>query len=326
MPRARATREQCKCGSTEHVRVSHHSCPLNQRRTSSSSSSVRSTPRASSSGGGRATGSSGRGVTSVRDSRSRSWTKLPTPAEIELQWAPDFRKIALDTRVEEHIRQVRQNLRDYGLTASSSVLDVFDVLAGTTFDELREFINAGIRASTTTAATTATTSQELRKWFAQILFYSMCQFSKDTADHVLSFLCKKNGHIEEGQEPRLLSRQRHRELTKHLFAFNPVTIAAVVSASFRDRTDDTPHAWEFVRRALEPTTRIAITAFSYLVIDDWLSGLRSKDIRVKSKNNKKARQWGCAMGSTCVGDRPGVHDATPIGWRIRRRIDAAAPA
>ena len=79
------------------------------------------------------------------------------------------------------------------------MLDVFDVLAGTTFDELREFINAGIRASTTTAATTATTSQELRKWFAQILFYSMCQFSKDTADHVLSFLCKKMAILKKAR-------------------------------------------------------------------------------------------------------------------------------
>lgn len=301
MPRARATREQCTCGSTEHddVRVS---CPLNQQRskTSSSSSSVRSTSRASSSGG-RATGSSsGRGGRSVGDSGNPpSWTKLPAPAEIELQWASDFRKIALDVGIEEHIRQVQRNLRHDGLTASSSVLDVFNVLAGNTFDELRDFVNAGIRASTATATTTATTSDELRSWFAQILFYSICQFSKGAADDVLSFLCKKNGHVEGDQEPRLLSRQRHRKLTKHLFPFNPVTVAAVGSTSFRDRTDDTPHVWEFVRRALEPTTRIAITEFSYLVIDHWLSGLRSKDIRVKSKNNKKARQWGFMSDMLC---------------------------
>ena len=117
-------------------------------------------------------------------------------------------------------------------------------------------------------------------------------------------LVQKNGHIEEGQEPRLLSRQRHRELTKHLFPFNPVTLAAVVSASFRDRTDDTPHRGSLSRRALEPTTRIAITAFSYLVIDDWLSGLRSKDIRVK----KQKQQEGAAGG-----DAPWVQHVWEIG-------------
>ena len=144
-------------------------------------------------------------------------------------------------------------------------------------------------------ATLNCNTPELKVHFSQALMYALMSMDKDDVDKFLAMKCAEDDTLGEDVRNVLLSRERHRAITRHLRPFNPAVVHGVSGRSFRDTTDLTPHASRWVRTALRVGAEILLTQHSSVTLDDWLSGLRALDIQVKHKSDKKAATWYVAL-------------------------------
>ena len=165
-------------------------------------------------------------------------------------------------------------------------MQVFDAIQGGTMDDLKRHTASAMQAD---GGGAAPTTPEMLVWLGQFATYCLLPFDKDMCD---DFLKGQVRGMLPDQDPPLRTRERHCSITKYVCPYDVTELRQVAGLNYVDRTDDTPHVWSWVRAAFRKTALLALQKGTTMTLDDWLSGLRSLDIQVKHKSDRKAATWG----------------------------------
>jgi len=231
-----------------------------------------------------------------RASIARTWTYHGSNNDIELVHASDFEARAFGHRARSHARELRRKFEHEGLMTTSTIVDAFQIVSDVAILEQVRLVNYSFRFHCRSNRPEPVTAAELRLFLAQTLTYSCAPFSKPVMDTIL--LDKVAEHGEPRESVSLLSRERHREIMRHIACVDPA-IYDPRGVNFQDSTNVTRRLHIRARNVLRDSVRIFLTSFSVLTIDDWLSGLRAFDIELKSKGDRKACMWGVVSDMIC---------------------------
>ena len=224
-------------------------------------------------------------------------TGLCTDQVVDLVLEDDFRNQVFGDRARQHLRQLKVNFERAGMRPDSTVVDAFNILSSTAFARQTQLVNDSLYFHHNTGSPPQVDEDELHVWFAQTICYSLMNFSKGKIDGYLEKDIRDCGG--EYRPDKLISRDRHREIMRHIGSVPPQVFAASASGTCRDRTNRTKHVHDWARNVLRRSVEIFMTSFSVLTMDDWLSGLRALDIDIKHKADRKAATWGVVADMVC---------------------------